>query len=143
MHPTARLPVALAFVVVACSSKDEPAPATNTGLACTAANQCYAGLEAGAIKGTPICLSLQGGYCSHTCTVDSDCCAVEGECAKGIKEICSPLESNPAKYCFISCETADMPAGSDPNAFCGANATRGFTCRSTGGGTLNRKFCGG
>jgi hypothetical protein len=144
MQLTFRSSWLLASLLVACSSSGSGGggPSTNTGLTCTSANQCYSGLDAGALKGSLVCLPLQGGYCSHTCTVDADCCAVPGECAAGIKEICSPLESNPQTYCVLSCETADMPAGSDANVFCQNNANPNFNCRSTGGGAKNRKFCG-
>jgi hypothetical protein len=117
------------------------------GHSCAQASDCYQGLAAGALRGQVMCLtSLPGGYCSHTCTSDSDCCAVAGECPGGIGEVCAPLESNAQTYCFVSCESADVGAGADggtdPSAYCGRVAGSGFTCRSTGGGSNNKKFCG-
>ena len=129
---------------------------TNTGSTCSSASQCYPGFdggvgEAGTIAGTVVCLTqLQDGYCSHTCNSDSDCCSVPGECTPGVKEICAPLESTAQTYCFLSCETADIPADGgtddagviDANLYCARFANPTFTCRSTGGGANNKKFCG-
>lgn len=112
------------------------------------ASDCYPGVpDAGALSGQVMCLPLQNGYCSHTCAMDTDCCAIAGECAAGIKEVCAPLESNAATYCFVSCETADIGnaadgGAADPNAFCKRVTGKDFTCRSTGGGVANKKFCG-
>jgi hypothetical protein len=132
-------------VLAACSgssSGTNPPPST-TGLGCSDANQCYTGLDAAALRGQAVCLTqLQNGYCSHTCTEDSDCCAVPGECPGSHKEICAPLESAPGMYCVLSCESDDIPAGVDASTFCQQNANSIFTCRSTGGGAKNRKFCG-
>jgi len=119
-----------------------------TGMSCKAPTDCYPGVDAGALQGTVVCLSLTNGYCSHTCTKDSDCCAVSGECTGGIKEVCAPLESNAQTYCFVSCDSADISAtsgadgGADPNAYCASVAGVGFNCRSTGGGAANKRFCG-
>ena len=130
-------------VVASCSGSSAPP----TGHACAQASDCYPGLDAGALSGQVTCLSLPGGYCSHTCTMDSDCCAVPGECPNGIKEVCAPLESNAQLYCFVSCGAADIGTTgdggtADTTAYCQRNAGATFTCRSTGGGTSNRKFCG-
>jgi hypothetical protein len=100
----------------------------------------------GAILGTPACLSLQNGYCTHTCTADTDCCAVPGECPLGFKEICASFESSGQMYCFLSCSAADIAAAhgttTDPATYCQTYANATFTCRSTGGGSANAKFCG-
>jgi hypothetical protein len=134
---------ALSLVVSACSGGGGAQP---TGQSCMKASDCYPGVDAGALAGEVMCLSLQGGYCSHTCTADTDCCKIAGECRGGIKEVCAPLESNPATYCFVSCDVADIAptadGGADPNAYCRSVANASFTCRSTGGGASNRKFCG-
>jgi hypothetical protein len=119
-----------------------------TGQSCSQASQCFPALEAGALRGQATCLTqLQTGYCTHTCTMDSDCCAVPGECTTGIKQVCAPFESTNQMYCFLSCAPADVvpaPDGGvyDPNAYCQQWANASFTCRSTGGGSKNRKFCG-
>jgi hypothetical protein len=140
-----RLAILLAVLtpfVSGCSSSGTPA----TGHSCSKPTDCYGGIDAGALSGDVVCLSLQGGYCSHTCTTDGDCCKVSGECPGGIKEVCAPLESNAATYCFVSCAAADIAptgdGGADPNAYCHSVAGSSFTCRSTGGGANNRKFCG-
>lgn len=139
--------LALAFVatfgMIACGSSSPP-PAGNqqaTGTSCTSASQCFAGLEASTITGAE-CLNVTGGYCTHTCTTDADCCAVAGECAPGVHGVCSPFQSTGQNLCFLSCETGDItPAGLDPNTFCQRYASAVFTCRSTGGGSNNRKVC--
>lgn len=137
----------VAAVVVACSSSSgSSAPAGATGSTCTSAAACYSGIDAGALMGQVQCLTqLQNGYCTHTCTKDTDCCAVPGECAAGTVEVCAPLQSAPQTYCFLSCDTANIPASAgttDPNTYCQKFANPTFTCRSTGGGANNRKFCG-
>lgn len=113
------------------------------------ASQCYPTLDASALVGTVTCLTqgIPNGYCTHTCTKDSDCCAVPGECLTGFKEVCASFESTAAMYCFLSCDAADISAApdagtTDPNTFCTRWANASFTCRSTGGGSANRKFCG-
>jgi hypothetical protein len=136
-----------ASIVLACSSSSNAGgPAVQTGTACTSAANCYSGLDAAALHGQVVCLTqLQNGYCSHACQTDADCCAVPGECPAGFKEICAPLQSVPQTYCFLSCDPANIPASAgttDPNTFCQRFANAGFTCRSTGGGANNKKFCG-
>jgi hypothetical protein len=137
----------------ACSSGGGGGPGPGvTGTACTQASQCYPGLVSdagdagGAIRGTPACLSLQNGYCTHTCTADTDCCAVPGECPLGFNEICASFESSGQMYCFLSCSAADVAAAhgttTDPSTYCQTYANATFTCRSTGGGSANAKFCG-
>src|SRR5512142_1495531 len=129
-------------VVVACSSSQP-----NVGQPCTSASQCYSGIDAAALQGTATCLtSITNGYCTHTCTTTAECCAVSGECKAGYKEVCAPFESNPTTYCFLSCDPADITASGngtmDPTAYCQKYASASFTCRSTGGGSANMKFCG-
>jgi hypothetical protein len=45
--------------------------------------------------------------------------------------------------CFLSCEDADVQAAgdSDAEAFCQAHVSPDFICRSSGGGSENRKVC--
>jgi hypothetical protein len=123
-------------------------PVEQVGHSCTAASQCYATLDAAAIPGTVTCLTqLTNGYCTHTCQSDSDCCSVPGECITGFTEVCAPFESTAQKYCFLSCDAADIAAApdggtTDPSVYCQTWAGAAFTCRSTGGGSANRKFCG-
>jgi hypothetical protein len=148
--------IAIAFgvsltLVIACGDDDSPPPSSATpehaGQSCTAPAQCYAGVDGGSIRGEVQCLTrVPGGYCTHLCESDADCCAVPGECKSGLKQVCSPFESTGQKMCFLSCEAGDLrpaPDGGtlDDNAFCVTYATTGFSCRSSGGGRQNRKVC--
>jgi hypothetical protein len=121
----------------------------HVGQSCAQASQCYPTLEAGALHGTVTCLTqgLPSGYCTHTCQSDADCCAVPGECLTGFKQVCASYESTAQMYCFLGCASSDIAAApdagtTDPNAYCARWANASFTCRSTGGGSANRKFCG-
>jgi hypothetical protein len=128
-----------------CGDDDSGAPGpTNTGQTCSAAEQCYRDVEPGELLGAAVCLDrVEGGYCTHLCSVDTDCCAVPGECAGRYTEVCSPFESEEEKFCFLSCEDDDWKAtvAADGEAFCQSYAGPAFHCRSSGGGALNRKVC--
>ncbi len=129
--------------LVACGGDDQPPP-TNTGQACSAVEQCYPNVEEGALLGDAVCLDrVEGGYCTHLCTQDSDCCAVPGECAGDHAEVCAPFESTGEQYCFLSCEEADYEGTGirDADLYCATYAGSAFHCRSTGGGSKNRKVC--
>jgi hypothetical protein len=109
----------------------------NTGTSCTAADQCYPGIDPADIQGTIVCMDrVPDGYCTHLCTADTDCCAAGGECRTGIVEVCAPFESAGQTYCFLSCEGV-----ADEATYCQQNVGPAFNCRSTGGGTTNRKVC--
>src|SRR5262249_24423167 len=105
-------------------------------------------VTAGAIHGMVTCLTqYSGGYCTHTCQTDTDCCAASGECMTGFKQVCASFENQPTTYCLFSCDVMDIAAApnggvTDPTAFCQRWAGSTFSCRSSGGGTQNRKFCG-
>jgi hypothetical protein len=45
--------------------------------------------------------------------------------------------------CFLSCEAAVVSGADagDANTYCGKNANSAFSCRSSGGGSQNRKVC--
>ena len=134
----------LALIAAACGSSDGGAGPTNTGAACTAVAECYPGVAAEALAGEPVCLDkVAGGYCTHACTADSDCCAAAGECPGKHDEVCAPFESTPDQYCFLSCEDADLKAAAvtDADVYCHTYASAAFNCRSTGGGSKNRKVC--
>ncbi len=106
------------------------------GSSCTSADQCYLDLDE-KVVGAAVCLDrVQGGYCSHQCQSDGDCCAVEGECPNGKEQVCGPFESAGQMLCFLGCESQK-----DGDAYCASYAGEGFTCRSTGGGATNRKVC--
>jgi hypothetical protein len=170
---------AVAAVVIACGGSDAGSPGTGTaagvdggargsepaGQTCTAPSQCYAGVtdagaDGGGISGTVTCLTkVTNGYCTHTCTQDSECCRAPGECLTGVAEVCSPLSNQPEQYCFLSCADADVQraiaangsagyydggandAGSVADAYCRSYAGTSTSCRSSGGGTKNRKVC--
>ena len=120
----------------------------DTGAACKAASDCYPGIDTSKIPGDVDCLDrIPGGYCTQTCSKDTDCCAVAGECKAKIHDVCSPFESEKRTLCFLSCEHDDLfpPAGEsgsvDEQEFCQREAGRAFICRSSGGGSDNRKIC--
>jgi hypothetical protein len=151
------LAVAWIPMVTACGHGDSggspPPSAGQTGASCSVPTQCYPGLDAATLRGTADCLTnVPGGYCTHQCSVDSDCCAVPGECRTALVEVCSPFESLPGQMCFLSCEDADLaraenqgvwPVSSDasPSAYCRYFASPNFGCRASGGGSANRKIC--
>lgn len=127
-----------------------------TGQACTKPADCFPGIDAGALSGAVECIDkVQDGYCTHRCDTDADCCAVPGECRTNLKQVCSPFENTGYKVCFLSCEDSDIrlpgdagttlpdgaPAFVDANAYCQKEANPDFICRSTGGGSQNRKVC--
>jgi hypothetical protein len=123
-----------------------------TGQSCKVAAECFANLDAATVRGAITCMDrVPGGYCTHECQTDADCCAVPGECRTTLPEVCAPFESTGKMYCFLSCEVADIEAHEatlfrdggaiDPNLFCERRANPSFGCRSTGGGRDNRKVC--
>jgi len=83
------------------------------------------------------------GYCTHHCATDADCCAVPGECRSGYPEVCGPFESTGEMVCFLSCESPTVAAAgyNDDMLYCQTFANPDFICRSTGGGSQNRKVC--
>ncbi|HMJ52985.1 MAG TPA: hypothetical protein VK540_12945 [Polyangiaceae bacterium] len=136
---------AVVFGPSGCGNDAPPPGGEQTGQSCTSAAQCFPDTYDAALRGGPaVCIDrVPGGYCTHICTTDADCCAVPGECRTGYPQVCSPFESmkNPM-YCFLSCEDIPDDAGfPDADGFCGAYAYQGFRCRSSGGGPANRKVC--
>lgn len=130
----------LALPLPACGD-DDPAPAENTGQSCSTPDQCFPGIEAGALRGAVQCLTrVPGGYCTHLCQTDADCCAVPGECRGNFRQVCSPFESTGQMMCFLACESSDVGT-TEGNAYCQQNANGAFNCRSSGGGAANRKVC--
>jgi hypothetical protein len=126
----------LVVLGVGCSGGDDE----NAGKSCQAPADCYPGLEKPP-NGEVMCLTrVTGGYCTHLCVTDADCCAVTGECKTGFPQVCAPFESTGQRICFLSCES-NVLAGTDSNAYCQVNANRAFNCRSSGGGSENRKIC--
>jgi hypothetical protein len=136
-------------VAMACSgSSGGLGPAYSTGASCSQPSECYAPIDGAAVHGQVTCLAqLQSGYCTHTCQSDADCCAVPGECLSGFRQVCASFESTGRTYCFLGCDPTDIASGpeapiTDPTAYCQQWGNAAFTCRSTGGGHANRKFCG-
>lgn len=130
------------LTAVACGGDDTAAEQTSQ--ACKVAADCYPKIDAAMLLGDPICLDrVPEGYCTHLCEEDSDCCAVNGECSTGHPQVCAPFESTGQKQCFLSCETqlVSDAKSTDANAYCAAYANAAFGCRSTGGGSQNRKIC--
>jgi hypothetical protein len=140
--PTNTWTVITVVLALAAGCGNDNGPVENTGSACTAGGDCFKSAKA-PLKGDVVCLTkVTGGYCTHTCQTDADCCAVEGECRSGIKQVCSPFENMPQKYCFLSCEPDVVtPSGKDEATYCHENAHVSFSCRSSGGGAMNRKVC--
>jgi hypothetical protein len=122
---------------VACNSRDE-----FVGMPCEVATDCYPDVEdLGDLRGEAECLDkVEGGYCTHLCEADDDCCAIEGECNSDYPQVCAPYENQPDKRCFLSCED-DLLGGLSGDDYCDRYAYPGFGCRSTGGGSENRKVC--
>jgi hypothetical protein len=125
--------LALAVCVAGCDDDDD---GSAVGASCEAAEQCFVELTE-EVEGEPVCLDrVEGGYCTHECVDDANCCAVEGECPNGKEQVCAPFESSNLRLCFLSCEGQE-----DGDGYCDEYAYRGFICRSTGGGSENRKVC--
>jgi hypothetical protein len=77
-----------------------------------------------------VCLQFSDEeICTWTCATDADC-----ESDEDYPRVCAPFQEGLDTWCFPSCEDADV---SDPEKPC----PEGYTCRSTGGGAENRKFC--
>ncbi|MFO7566858.1 MAG: hypothetical protein R6X02_29715 [Enhygromyxa sp.] len=112
------------------------------GQPCETPADCYPNLDdPSVLAGEVECLDkVDGGYCTHLCESDDDCCAVEGECVAGYPQVCAPFENQPDKRCFLSCEDGDLD-GLAPDEYCRTYAHPSFGCRSTGGGAENRKVC--
>jgi hypothetical protein len=135
------------LAVVSCGKDDPPPqPVENAGSSCTAPSQCYPLVDGGTLKGEVQCLDrVPGGYCTHLCTKDEDCCAIPGECKSGFKQVCSPFESTGKMMCFLSCEASDITAADagpvGDTVYCQTYANKAMSCRSSGGGSANRKVC--
>lgn len=128
--------VALGALVASCGGDEEQA-----GQSCEAPTDCYPDIDPADLQGEVQCLDkVTGGYCTHLCETDDDCCAVKGECATGHPQVCSPFESTGLRMCFLSCEK-DVIGDEEETAYCQEFANDAFGCRSSGGGSENRKVC--
>jgi hypothetical protein len=131
-------PIAIALLFVgACEEPDDGVD--NVGAACDAPDECFPDVEErDAIQGEVVCLAdVPGGYCTHLCTTDDDCCAVPGECENGLPQVCAPFQSTGMMMCFLTCEDVQ----DDAEGYCEERAHPSFGCRSTGGGGQNRRVC--
>lgn len=125
----------LAAALAGCD--DDKPERENTGNSCETVDECYPEVDHGDLTGEVVCMDrVEEGYCTHHCTTNTDCCAVENECESEFPQVCAPFESTGEMYCFLSCEGVE-----DENNYCQENAHPSFICRSTGGGGLNRKVC--
>ncbi|HKQ70836.1 MAG TPA: hypothetical protein VJT73_15925 [Polyangiaceae bacterium] len=145
MTPSLAMLAMVVTLPLACGSDPPPPAAETTGSACAVATDCYPGVDGATLMGgAAVCMDrVAGGYCTHVCAADTDCCALPGECKTAHPQVCAPFESTGMKFCFLSCEKADVTASgvAGDAAFCGTFAHVGFSCRSTGGGSENRKVC--
>lgn len=141
-YPASIVTRALAVTAVALAAYACGGTADQAGQPCTQASECYPGIDPAKLKGGAVqCLDrVPGGYCTHLCTKDADCCAVSGECPGGHPEVCAPFESTGMMMCFLSCEASNL-GGLDETSYCQQYAGDAFGCRSTGGGKDNRKIC--
>ena len=136
-HGRALTALLVALATTVAFGCDDGGGGENTGLSCTAATECFRGIDPADIQGTIVCMDrVPGGYCTHNCITDADCCAATNECRTGFPQVCAPFESTGQDFCFLSCEGV-----ADEGPYCQANAGPAFNCRSTGGGTTNRKVC--
>lgn len=123
---------------------DDGSSPDQAGQACEAPADCYPDTDPDELSGPALCLDrVRDGYCTHECSMDADCCAAENECRSDLPQVCSPFESTGMMMCFLSCEKEDVDASdaADDQEFCQQEAHRSFICRSSGGGSNNRKVC--
>jgi hypothetical protein len=133
-------PAILLIPLAACGDDDQ-----DTGEACSVPDDCYEDVtdeNRDMIAGEIECLqNVEGGYCTHQCETDDDCCTVDGECDRDHRVICSPFENESGiKRCFLACEAEDI-GDLEETEFCQEFADEDFGCRSSGGGVENRKVC--
>lgn len=149
-HIRERVALVGALLVAACSGDDSDEGSgtdgspEQTGKVCELAADCYPNVAEGELSGEALCLDrVRDGYCTHECSADADCCAAEGECDTDLAQVCSPFESTNSMMCFLSCEPDAVGSGEyeDEQEFCQREASRDFICRSSGGGSNNRKIC--
>lgn len=156
--PSYACAVAVLALVAACGDDNESGGGGDrtgnespeqTGKSCEVAADCYPDVNHEDLAGAVQCLDrVRDGYCTHLCETDADCCATEGECDTELRQVCSPFESTGQRMCFLSCEGSDLraPDGTtsgevDEQEFCQREASVDFICRSSGGGSANRKIC--
>jgi hypothetical protein len=137
-----------------CGDDNLPYPygsADNAGQTCATPAHCYQNVDHTTLAGAVICLDrVENGYCTHECNSDADCCAVPNECWSNLVQVCSPFESTDQRYCFLGCEDAEVADGAalvgaspeiSADEYCSRYASPSFHCRSSGGGSANRRVC--
>ncbi|NRA32744.1 MAG: hypothetical protein HRU17_05325 [Polyangiaceae bacterium] len=144
------------LVVTSCSDDDSGGQSTpadagryspeEVGSVCSSSDECFVDFSGpdGGLQGEPLCLEeVRAGYCTHTCQSDDDCCAAPRECDTDFPQVCSPFQSTGDEMCFLSCEVEDVErsGAEDDMAFCQTEVSADFSCRSSGGGSANRKIC--
>jgi len=131
-----RRPLVAMLVVLGSCAGCRDGSGSDTGNSCEVVDDCYEDVDHDELSGAVQCLDrVEGGYCTHRCQTDADCCAADGECEDGAPEqVCGPFESTGEQLCFLSCE-------GKPDSFCTDELSEDFGCRSTGGGSDNRKVC--
>jgi hypothetical protein len=145
MRSFSTIPLAFALALVASwacgdGDGDESSP-DQAGDACHEPADCYEEVDHADLRGEVQCLDrVPDGYCTHLCETDDDCCAVDGECETGLHQVCAPFESTGMRMCFLACEDADVE-DADADDYCHEHVGDAFGCRSTGGGSENRKVC--
>ena len=101
---------------------------SNVYLACEAPSDCDVPEDADAV-----CLDKSGeGFCSIECEADDECDYAEEGDGAGFDFVCASFESEDGLFCFPAC---------DEDAEDGDDCPAGMGCRSTGGGSDNRKIC--
>jgi hypothetical protein len=89
------------------------------------------------------CLDKAGeGFCTWSCSSDADC-AFDDDPDPDWTRVCASFESEPGSHCFPSCREGDEGDESDESDESDGDGScpEGFSCRSTGGGSDNRKVC--
>ena len=129
--------VATVAALEACDSE----PHEETGRPCEVPDDCFPEVDPEDLSGPIECLDrVPDGYCTHHCETDEDCCAAPDECEFDLPQVCAPFESTGLMLCFLSCEDADIGDWNDAD-YCREYGHPAFNCRSTGGGSDNRKVC--
>lgn len=151
LAPAALLALALGSAsALSCSSDDDTSSGETggspdqAGSVCVVPDDCYPEVDHSELAGSVLCLDrVPEGYCTHECGSDQDCCSVEGECVSDLPQVCSPFESTGQMMCFLSCEPEDVSStdAADEQEFCQNEVHPAFICRSSGGGSQNRKVC--
>ncbi|MCA9687974.1 MAG: hypothetical protein R3A51_02810 [Nannocystaceae bacterium] len=134
-----------AVLAFACAGDPNHFEDENVGLPCGSAADCYVDINPALIRGDILCMDkVPGGYCTHYCETDADCCAVDGECLTDHRIVCTPYENDKQKRCMLACEAADLYYDDyqyEGTEYCTHFLSEGWNCSSSGGGSENRDIC--